>query len=346
MKRLIIPFFLLIAVCMTATAYAQNYEKKAENFVILFDSSGSMSKEYYDTGKKKALIAKEILEAMNQRVPDLDYRCALFTFTPWENYYGPAPYEREKFEAAIDSLPIDPNIVFGYPTPMGKAMVELQPVLEQMQGRTLVYLFSDGLNTDNLNVIKKAETLTKKHDVCFIIISMATTKEGKATLNAIRDLTDCSHIVGFDEAVESPHLFLTSLFEKKEPRVEVVVVEKKVVKLLPPPPPVATVWFKLDSAKLDDFGRSVCDKLAQALRNNPGSRLEVTGFASSEATENYNDDLSKARAEAARDYIVTTHGISADRIDTKWYGESSPAASNETRAGRRLNRRVEMNLTK
>ena len=94
-------------------------------------------------------------------------------------------------------------------------MVELDPVLAQMDGRTLVYLFSDGLNTDDLNVIKKAETLTKKYDVCFIIVSMATTPQGKATLEAIRDLTKCSHIIGFDDAVNSPELFLDDLYVKK-----------------------------------------------------------------------------------------------------------------------------------
>ena len=121
MKKLMMSLVLVAILCMTTTAFAQEYEKKADNFVILFDASGSMSREYYDTGKKKAVIAKEILEAMNQHIPDLGYRCALYSFTPWKNFYGPAPYERNNFEAAIDSLPIDPNIVFGYPTPMGKS---------------------------------------------------------------------------------------------------------------------------------------------------------------------------------------------------------------------------------
>ncbi|MFW5487899.1 MAG: OmpA family protein [Desulfovibrio sp.] len=339
MKRLMLPLVAVAMLCMVATAYAQSYQKKADNFVILFDSSGSMSKEYYDTGKKKAVIAKEILEAMNQHIPDLGYRCALYGFTPWKQFYGPEQYDRDQFAQAINALPIDPNIVFGYPTPMGKAMVELGPVLDQLEGRTLVYLFSDGLNTDDLNVIKKAETLTKKHDVCFIIVSMATTDEGQATLNAIRDLTECSHIIGFDEAVRSPELFLSSMYEETAP--EVVIVQKKVVKLLPPPPAVETIWFGLDSTKLDAYSRSVCDKFAADLINNPESKLGIAGFASSEASDEYNINLSKKRAETVRDYFVQ-NGISADRIELKWFGEKSPAVSNETKAGRRLNRRVEM----
>jgi OOP family OmpA-OmpF porin len=45
------------------------------------------------------------------------------------------------------------------------------------------------------------------------------------------------------------------------------------------------------------------------------------------------------RADAVRDYLVSK-GIASSRLTTRGYGETRPAASNATRAGRAMNRRV------
>jgi hypothetical protein len=53
-------------------------------------------------------------------------------------------------------------------------------------------------------------------------------------------------------------------------------------------------------------------------------------------------DLSRRRAESAVEYLVKECGIPADRFLVHWYGKSRPVASNDTPAGRELNRRVEL----
>ena len=49
------------------------------------------------------------------------------------------------------------------------------------------------------------------------------------------------------------------------------------------------------------------------------------------------------RATAVRDYLVR-HGIDAQRLTVRGFGESQPVASNETDDGRAQNRRVELRV--
>ena len=56
-----------------------------------------------------------------------------------------------------------------------------------------------------------------------------------------------------------------------------------------------------------------------------------------------NKILSEDRARACYAYLVS-EGISPKRISFQGFGEEQPIATNDTRSGRTLNRRVEFNL--
>jgi outer membrane protein OmpA-like peptidoglycan-associated protein len=58
-------------------------------------------------------------------------------------------------------------------------------------------------------------------------------------------------------------------------------------------------------------------------------------------SESYNMELSQRRSQSVVDYFVA-NGITAKRLVSVGRGESEPRASNETEAGRQLNRRVEL----
>ena len=77
----------------------------------------------------------------------------------------------------------------------------------------------------------------------------------------------------------------------------------------------------------------------------PNAKGEIAGHADTVGTKAYNLNLSQARADSVRKYIVETFGIEAGRIGTKGYGFSKPIASNKTAAGRAKNRRIEANFT-
>ena len=56
----------------------------------------------------------------------------------------------------------------------------------------------------------------------------------------------------------------------------------------------------------------------------------------------YNMKLSQTRAEAVVKALVTNHGVSPNRLSPYGVGPLAPVASNETKEGRALNRRVEL----
>lgn len=106
------------------------------------------------------------------------------------------------------------------------------------------------------------------------------------------------------------------------------------------------VLFAFDSDRLSPGGREKVAKIADALsRQASARRISVEGHASRErsgqAAEAYNQDLSERRAKSVAKSLIES-GISEGRITSKGFGTRFPLASNETEAGRRKNRRVEV----
>jgi len=69
----------------------------------------------------------------------------------------------------------------------------------------------------------------------------------------------------------------------------------------------------------------------------------IEGHTDSVGSNSLNQKLSDARANAVMDYLIN-NGVSAARLNAKGFGEESPIESNNTRAGRAANRRVEVKL--
>lgn len=78
--------------------------------------------------------------------------------------------------------------------------------------------------------------------------------------------------------------------------------------------------------------------LANACRD---SVIEIIGHTDASGDEYWNQRLSLARAQAVADYLKR-HGIVADRLKTVGVGSALPVADNQTRYGRSLNRRIDI----
>ena len=85
--------------------------------------------------------------------------------------------------------------------------------------------------------------------------------------------------------------------------------------------------------------------LAKFMNDYPNAIVELAGHTDSYGTDPYNVDLSKRRVESVRKGLATL-GVDDDRLRFVWYGETVPIATNRTRAGRALNRRVEFTILK
>jgi outer membrane protein OmpA-like peptidoglycan-associated protein len=102
------------------------------------------------------------------------------------------------------------------------------------------------------------------------------------------------------------------------------------------------VEFASDSSELTPAGIAVLDDVARLLSEFPG-RVQISGHTDSQASPDYNLELSRRRAESVRDYLVSA-GDDRDRFATVGYGESRPVATNETEVGRQQNRRTEFHV--
>ena len=101
------------------------------------------------------------------------------------------------------------------------------------------------------------------------------------------------------------------------------------------------VLFDFEQASLRAEANATVDKAATYLQENPERTALVEGHTDHTGDSIFNQNLSVERSEAIRDALIS-RGVSADRIETKGLGESSPVADNSTRDGRQANRRVEM----
>jgi len=101
------------------------------------------------------------------------------------------------------------------------------------------------------------------------------------------------------------------------------------------------VVFDVNKAVLKPGGVLTVDKLAAFLAEYPGRKVMIEGFTDSTGSAEYNQGLSERRALAVRSALIDK-GIESTRIDIKGYGEEFPVATNDTAAGRQMNRRVEI----
>jgi outer membrane protein OmpA-like peptidoglycan-associated protein len=101
------------------------------------------------------------------------------------------------------------------------------------------------------------------------------------------------------------------------------------------------VRFEPGSATLDPDSLAVLDGVARSLKANPHVRVTIAGHTDSTGTATRNDRLSKARADAVREYLVDK-GVSGSRLEARGYGARRPVADNDTWTGRAENRRVEL----
>lgn len=107
----------------------------------------------------------------------------------------------------------------------------------------------------------------------------------------------------------------------------------------------ATVNFKVGSAVLLPEAKASLDQVATTAIMLKGYAIEVTGFASAEGNAAANKTLSDRRAQAVKDYLITTHNIPLRRMSTSYgFGTLQAVADNATREGREQNRRVEVKV--
>ncbi|MFH1735366.1 MAG: OmpA family protein [bacterium] len=101
--------------------------------------------------------------------------------------------------------------------------------------------------------------------------------------------------------------------------------------------------FSSGSAKLKNEDLELLDDCITIMKEFPRARTEVLGHTDSQGSTSLNQKLSQERAASVRDYLVTKLTDKAE-ILAIGLGEDKPIASNDTAAGRKQNRRIEIIL--
>jgi OOP family OmpA-OmpF porin len=105
------------------------------------------------------------------------------------------------------------------------------------------------------------------------------------------------------------------------------------------------IEFELNSAEIRDVSKPILDRAIKVLKDYPDIRIEVVGHTDNQGTPEYNEKLSKDRAEAVRQYLIEG-GIDEARLESRGAGETEPRAPNDTPEGQAKNRRTDFVILK
>jgi len=102
------------------------------------------------------------------------------------------------------------------------------------------------------------------------------------------------------------------------------------------------ILFETGKATITPESAKSISELGAYLKSNPAVSVFVVGHTDNVGDYQANMKLSKSRAEAVKNELITKFGIQATRLIAEGIGQLSPVSSNETEQGKKLNRRVEI----
>ncbi len=110
--------------------------------------------------------------------------------------------------------------------------------------------------------------------------------------------------------------------------------------------PVAntTVQFGSGKATLTKSDQQMLDEFAQQITQQKHYIVQVQGFTDAVGSVQYNNQLSRQRADAVIQYLAAKHSVPPYRVYIIGLGKDNPVAENKNSAGRAKNRRVDVQL--
>jgi outer membrane protein OmpA-like peptidoglycan-associated protein len=103
------------------------------------------------------------------------------------------------------------------------------------------------------------------------------------------------------------------------------------------------IFFEQNSNDLSEKAIEKLDRIFKILIKDPNTEITLNGYSDSTGSASYNEMISEIRANAVKSYLVGK-GVEPSRILAFGHGSQKTIASNRTADGRRLNRRVEIEL--
>jgi OOP family OmpA-OmpF porin len=258
-------------------------------------------------------------------------------------------------------------------TPLDHVFAEVADELHGKSGQAAVIVFSDGRPTDPIgrdideqSVLDAAAGLAKAYqgEVCIHTVQAGNDAAGAKFLRRLSETTDCgsartassvtnvASLQGMERDVylgaalpdvaAAPRGLVDSDGDGVLDGEDQCPNTPSGVKVDPRGCWVLNVHFAFDSTVIEPKYYDELNRVAARLKEvGPDTIVRVDGHTDSIGAEAYNENLSERRAQAVRDYLVQ-QGVPATQLQAKGFGAKQPAASNDGRDGRALNRRTEL----
>lgn len=343
--------------------------RKIDTFIVVLDTVSSMERTYQN--RLEIERGFEIVSRLNQTIPELDYRAGLVAFSSGsclgcedaELIYGPAPYHRGEIEQALARYSASGSV--RRTTGSIGGMQASQLIQQGDLGRVALIVVTDSENAMHGRAVKTVQKLrwSLGGKLCIYPILVNRDCDGQVMTEQIVKVGGCGFAVNADDiaAPEAMARYVREIF--LGPAAAPVALAPSSVAAdadgdgvpdsrdrCPDTPAGVSVnadgcwvlqgiYFGTDEALVRDTGP--LDQAVAVFKANPKLTADVQGHTDSTASAEYNQALSENRAKAVRDYFIR-QGVAPERIRAMGFGETRPAASNDSIEGRALNRRVEL----
>ena len=334
MKKITTAFlFALLTLSLVGTAFAAA-PSKIKSFDLLVDYSMSMGWKYKNTGTNRIVLAQELLEKINSRIPGESYTAGLHTFAPMTTVNEFGPYSRSGMQGAIGQL--TSNFVRdASKLSQGSGLDFFAQNYADLPRPGAIVSFTDGDYGAGRNSLNEAKIFYQTQpNMCLHFVSFANTEREQALIDEMAALNPCSVSVKAEDLLASD-----AAIDRFVEDVWGVGSYQRVVMS------ANDVHFAFDSDVIHESQKRVANVVLRDLADDSDLKVRIDGYTCNIGPADYNVGLSERRANAVKRYLVD-NGISSSRIVTKGHGESDPVADNNTRDGRAQNRRVEFTFFK
>ena len=306
------------------------YVQKTDNFFVINDSSSSMTEEYLGVGypaqpnPTKFSVEKEILNRINQTIPDLKLTSSIRSFG-FGNCLGmeftqlnqaPTSFSKSTFGSGIDALTCASG-----GSPIQSGIDGTNKDLSATTGNIAVLILSDGhhLDTDGVTAMQSLKQVYGDRLCVYSVwVGNAEERSGITLLNQLSNIAGCGYGVTAD-SISSPENmanFVTSIFLKPGTVADCSTLDgdKDGVNdcndLCPTTLPgvpvsikgcwIVDVKFDTDKYNIKPEFLANLDNAAQKIKDHPEKAIEVQGHTDNVGTFKYNQKLSERRALAVQ----------------------------------------------
>lgn len=314
-------------------------------------------------------FAKNLTRKINALIPNLDYKGTIRTYgyPAYHNlHYGLVAedntkikvYNKDEYDRAIEKIWEADGV-----SPLAPALQAVGKDWFEKDGNIALIIISDGKDMDDREVIA-AKDLKARYgeNICIYTILIGNDPYGRSIMDRIAQAGRCGVALSGDQLLDDEKLekFVRNVFLKRGDCLDRdndgvcdycddcpdsasgrKVDDNGCWDLVLP----ADVLFDFDKSNIKPEGKIALNQVYTMLMKNPHLDLHISGHTDNYGSMQYNIKLSRRRAHSGYNYLVNK-GIDPGRITLSWHSFTMPVASNDTAAGRALNRRLEFKFEK